>query len=109
MNHSTTVLGKDNSNADNNAFFSAIAASLGQHGVPGISGSAPEGGEKKRKKRAADPNAPKRTLTPFFLYMHHNRPIIAEELGSDAKPKEVQSEGTKRWAEMPDSQKEVCF
>ncbi|KAL4806881.1 hypothetical protein BDV18DRAFT_138381 [Aspergillus unguis] len=107
MNHATTVLGKDSPNADNAAFFSAIAASLGQSGLLNAAAPAPEAGDKKRKKRAADPNAPKRTLTPFFLYMHHNRPIIAEELGSEAKPRDVQAEGTKRWAEMPDSQKEV--
>lgn len=59
------------------------------------------------KKRQRDPNAPKRALTPFFLYMHHNRARIAEELGPTARPKEVADEGTRRWTEMPEAQKEV--
>ncbi|KAH8700547.1 hypothetical protein BGW36DRAFT_374386 [Talaromyces proteolyticus] len=66
-----------------------------------------EGEKKKRKRVAHDPNAPKRALTPYFLYMSHNRAAIAEEMGSDAKPKDVAEEGTKRWAEMPESEKGV--
>jgi len=65
-------------------------------------------GDKKKRKRAPhDPNAPKRALTPYFLYMQHNRAQIAQELGTNAKPKDVADEGTRRWAEMPDAQKDV--
>lgn len=68
-----------------------------------------EGGDKRKRKRAPpDPNAPKRALTPFFLFMQHNRSKIADELGPQARPKEVADEGTKRWATLPESQKEVC-
>ncbi|QGA20550.1 hypothetical protein EYB26_008256 [Talaromyces marneffei] len=67
-----------------------------------------ETGEKKKRKRAPpDPNAPKRALTPYFLYMQHNRSLIANELGPDAKPKDVADEGTIRWANMSIEEKEV--
>ncbi|KAL4763402.1 uncharacterized protein BDW70DRAFT_131656 [Aspergillus foveolatus] len=109
INHTNAVLGQDNANVDISAITNTLAASLRDTGVLAAAGtgSGAESGEKKKRKRRADPNAPKRTLTPFFLYMHHNRARIAEELGPDAKPKDVSNEGTRRWAEMPDSQKEV--
>jgi len=66
------------------------------------------GGPKKRKRAPADPNAPKRALTPYFLYMQHNRSKIAEDLGGDARPKDVADEGTRRWQSMEPAQKEVC-
>lgn len=69
-------------------------------------GARSEAGGKKRK-RTHDPNAPKRALTPFFLYMQNNRSKIAGDLGSDVKPKDVSDEGTRRWQEMPAAQKEV--
>ncbi|KAL4884546.1 hypothetical protein BJY04DRAFT_182778 [Aspergillus karnatakaensis] len=112
ITHSNTVLGLENTNVDIAAVTSTIAASLEKNALPGAHASTPapevaDAGGKKKRKRVADPNAPKRTLTPFFLYMHHNRQHIAADLGSDAKPKDVSSEGTRRWAEMPDNQKEV--
>lgn len=65
---------------------------------------APE--KKERKKRQHDPNAPKRPLTPFFLYMQTARPIIAKDLG-DVPKGEVSSEGTKRWTDMAPKDKAV--
>ncbi|KAJ5543455.1 Urease beta subunit [Penicillium sp. DV-2018c] len=65
------------------------------------------GGPKKRKRAPVDPNAPKRALTPYFLYMQHNRSKIAADLGEDARPKDVADEGTRRWQNMEDSQKEI--
>ncbi|KAF7116997.1 hypothetical protein CNMCM5793_005644 [Aspergillus hiratsukae] len=89
-----------------------ITAALLENGVLGLRSSSPgaksEAGDKKKRKRAPpDPNAPKRALTPYFLYMQHNRPLIAQEMGPSARPKDVSDEGTRRWSEMPDSQKEV--
>lgn len=66
-----------------------------------------EAGEKKRKRAPPDPNAPKRALTPYFLFMQHNRAKIAADLGAKAKPKDVADEGTKRWQEMSSLEKEV--
>ncbi|KAJ6000523.1 hypothetical protein N7481_000932 [Penicillium waksmanii] len=70
---------------------------------PGVKSEAP----KKRKRAPVDPNAPKRALTPYFLYMQHNRGKIANDLGDNARPKEVADEGTHRWQNMPDEEKEV--
>ncbi|KAK4862666.1 hypothetical protein LT330_002799 [Penicillium expansum] len=74
-------------------------------GSPGAKSEA--GGPKKRKRAPVDPNAPKRALTPYFLYMQHNRSKIADDLGNDARPKDVADEGTRRWQSMEDTQKEV--
>ena len=70
---------------------------------------AEEGGKKKRKRMPHDPNAPKRALTPYFLYMQSARTQIAKELGDQAKPKEVADEGTRRWQAMPQVDKSVSY
>lgn len=63
--------------------------------------AAPAADEKKeRKKRTHDPNAPKRPLTPYFLYMQTARPIIANDLGPEAPKGAVQEEGQRRWSTM---------
>jgi len=64
-------------------------------------------GKKKRKRTPHDPNAPKRALTPYFLYMQSARATIAKELGDSAKPKEVADEGTRRWTEMSPAEKSM--
>ncbi|KAG5913802.1 hypothetical protein E4U53_004772, partial [Claviceps sorghi] len=61
--------------------------------------------KKERKKRTHDPNAPKRPLTPYFLYMQHARSIIANDLGTEAPKGAVQEEGQRRWANMSPSEK----
>lgn len=63
--------------------------------------------KKERKKRSHDPNAPKRPLTPYFLYMQTARPIIANDLGVDAPKGAVQEEGQRRWAAMTAQEKNV--
>ena len=62
--------------------------------------------KKERKKRSHDPNAPKRPLTPYFLYMQTARPIIASDLGQGAPKGAVQEEGQRRWAVMGSSEKQ---
>ena len=66
-------------------------------------------GKKKRKRAKHDPNAPKRALTPYFLYMQTARSQIAKELGDNAKPKEVADEGTRRWGGMKEADKMVLL
>lgn len=78
---------------------------LGRLASPGVKS---EAGDKKKKKRAHDPNAPKRALTPYFLFMQSNRSRIAAELGPNASAAEVNEEGLRRWTNMQDSEKEVC-
>lgn len=68
-------------------------------------GAAPD--KKERKKRQHDPNAPKRPLTPFFLYMQTARPIIATDLGSEVAKGAVSAEGTRRWKEMAEGDRTV--
>ncbi|KAJ4137455.1 high mobility group protein [Fusarium equiseti] len=62
--------------------------------------------KKERKKRTIDPNAPKRPLTPYFLYMQHARSIIANDLGTEAPKGAVQEEGQRRWAHMGPHEKQ---
>lgn len=63
--------------------------------------------KKEKKKRVHDPNAPKRPLTPFFLYMQTARPIIAADLGPDQPKKAVGVEGVRRWKEMAEGDKQL--
>jgi hypothetical protein len=62
--------------------------------------------KKERKKRVHDPNAPKRPLTPYFLYMQTARPIIASDLGAEAPKGAVQEEGQRRWGSMSPAEKQ---
>ena len=63
--------------------------------------------KKERKKRVHDPNAPKRPLTPYFLYMQTARPIISNDLGPEAAKGAVQEEGQRRWSSMDAHEKSV--
>ncbi|OAQ96103.1 hypothetical protein LLEC1_08067 [Akanthomyces lecanii] len=101
------LLGEQVGNLDeaiNNSFDPAAAAALmlpvGELGVP------PVEEKKERKKRTHDPNAPKRPLTPYFLYMQHARSIIANDLGAEAPKGAVQEEGQRRWANMTPHEKQ---
>ncbi|KAK2786900.1 hypothetical protein FQN52_007644 [Onygenales sp. PD_12] len=110
INHANTVLNRGPSTLDLGGITSSLLENHILSGGRGLSPSArPEtaAGKKKRKRAPHDPNAPKRALTPYFLYMQHNRAAIAQELGENARPKEVADEGTRRWAEMPDDEKQV--
>ncbi len=91
------------------ASMQSLVASL--DGIGGqLSDLLPHGEEKKeRKKRTHDPNAPKRPLTPYFLYMQTARPIIANDLGADAPKGAVQEEGQRRWASMSPGEKVVSL
>lgn len=95
--HQTSLLlGEQVGEAPANLFENAI-----------LPGDASGGDEKKeRKKRTHDPNAPKRPLTPYFLYMQHARSIIANDLGQEAPKGAVQEEGQRRWANMGPSEKQ---
>ena len=76
---------------------------------PFTEGSAVKATDKKeKKKRIHDPNAPKRPLTAFFLFMKTARGVIATELGPEAKPKDVSETGTARWGAMSPGSKRVC-
>ena len=112
INHANTVLapgrgGALDANLTNILTDSGLLS--GQQAAAVVAGvTEPEAeGKKKRKRTPHDPNAPKRALTPYFLYMQSARSQIAKELGDQAKPKEVADEGTRRWTEMPQNEKAV--
>ncbi|RDA90752.1 hypothetical protein CP533_2975 [Ophiocordyceps camponoti-saundersi (nom. inval.)] len=79
-----------------NSFENAAAQLL----IPMPEVAAPVEEKKERKKRTHDPNAPKRPLTPYFLYMQNARSVIAEDLGENCPKGAVQDEGQRRWANM---------
>jgi hypothetical protein len=110
INHANTVLNPGRAGTlDLNLTTTLLDSGLLTHRAPspGMKQEAPAETKKKRKRAAHDPNAPKRALTPYFLYMQSARPQIAQELGSNAKPKEVADEGTRRWSIMPEADKNV--
>lgn len=116
INHANTVLapgrgGELNSNLTNILSESGLLNAQGGLSSVGISEEVIAGaeGKKKRKRVPHDPNAPKRALTPYFLYMQSARQQIAKELGENAKPKEVADEGTRRWGDMPPAEKAVSL
>lgn len=71
------------------------------------SSTAAAGGKVERKKRLHDPNAPKRPLTPFFLFMQTARSVITKDFGENPAKGAISAEGTRRWQEMPPKDKIV--
>ena len=108
--HTNTVIGKG---PGSSLELLNLANPLGDNGIFGGQRAATPGpptevgdGKKPKTRRPHDKNAPKRALTPFFLYMQTARPVLAA-----AKPKatakEIADEGTKRWQQMEDEEKAV--
>ena len=56
-----------------------------------------------------DKNAPKRPVTPYFLYMQTMRGEIANEMPPGHTAKQVNEEGTRRWVNMPEAEKKVSL
>jgi hypothetical protein len=84
-----------------------VAPDDGQSDALALAMSSLEGGDEKkgRKRRTHDPNAPKRPLTPYFLYLQYARSVIATDLGPTAPKGAVQAEGLRRWNTMGASEK----
>lgn len=64
----------------------------------------------KRKPRTVkpkDPNAPKRPLTAYLLYLEEMRPIIQQDLGEGQKRGDISAEGTKRWHLLTSDEQQV--
>ncbi|TKA79523.1 hypothetical protein B0A49_01089 [Cryomyces minteri] len=51
--------------------------------------------------------APKRPLTPYFLFIKHVRAVVRKELGENAGAQKVAEECAIRWTRMPDEDKEL--
>ena len=60
----------------------------------------------KRKRKPHDPNAPKRALTSYFLFMQHNKPAI-KELHPDWTAQQVSDESERRWSNINDKERQV--
>jgi hypothetical protein len=103
VTHTDTVLGRAPGSA---LELKTLGDSILDNGLPLQRGATPGAltdagdGKKKRKRAPHDKNAPKRPLTPYFLYMQDARPTIAKDMPSTAAPKDIAEEGTKRWANM---------
>lgn len=108
LEHANSVINGGSATID----IPALPVGLSSHFDLGMRATSPgakseAGGPKKRKRAPVDPNAPKRALTPYFLFMQSNRAQIAQDLGPNVKPKEVADEGTRRWQNMEPKEKEV--
>ena len=121
INHANTVLGPGSRGPTLDSGLTTILLDGGLLGQTNAraptppAGAAPDQPDKKRKRKRAppDPNAPKRALTPYFLFMQTARAKILGELqaadGENVKPKQVADEGTKRWGAMSDAEKSVGY
>ena len=109
--HTDTVLGRGNASSLEQLNISNPLG--GENGLFGGRAPTPApttevaGDGKKRKRAPHDKNAPKRALTPFFLFLQTERPKLALEMGQGYTAKEVQDEGGKRWREMSEEDKQV--
>ncbi len=107
ITHTDTVLGRA---PGSSLELKGLPEKFLENGLFGQRGATPAAaietgdGKKKRKRAPHDKNAPKRPLTPYFLYMRSARPVIAADMPSNAAPKDIADEGTRRWANMPEDQ-----
>ncbi|KAL9046237.1 MAG: hypothetical protein Q9214_000879 [Letrouitia sp. 1 TL-2023] len=107
--HTSAVIGKGpNSSLE----LLNLANPLGENGLfsgrlatPGPTGEQTEG--KKRKRAPHDKNAPKRPVTPYFLYMQTARPLIGNQMEPGYTAKQVADEGTRRWNAMGQKEKDL--
>lgn len=111
--HTDTVIGRGNASSLEQLNISNPLSGenvlFGQRGLtPAPTVEAPPE-NKKRKRAPHDKNAPKRALTPFFLYLQGSRQALAAELGPGKTAKEVQDEGGRRWRGMNDEDKKVSL
>ena len=105
LRQTNLLLGFGDGPLDNAVEFGGLEGMVNLLPATGLVPMPAEEPKKERKKRHHDPNAPKRPLTPYFLYMQTARPIIAADLGSDAAKGAVQEEGQRRWGTMSQAEK----
>ncbi|KAF8860082.1 hypothetical protein BDZ45DRAFT_672801 [Acephala macrosclerotiorum] len=116
IKHTNAVLGEHGAGLDvdtalaklgENPLFKLADADRAASPAKSVAAADVPADKKERKKRQHDPNAPKRPLTPFFLYMQTARPIIAADLGADVAKGAVSNEGTRRWGTMAQEDKQL--
>ena len=114
IKHTNAYLGEHGAGLEVETALSRLGDNPLLGGLGGFRGAtpaqvAPVDAKKEKKKRVHDPNAPKRPLTPYFLYMQTARPIIAEDLGPEVAKGAVSNEGVRRWKDMADEDKQVSI
>lgn len=70
-------------------------------GLSAVAGALPGAQQpgQKRKRKPHDPNAPKRALTSYFLFMQSNKPQI-KEANPNWSAQQVSEESERRWANI---------
>ena len=63
---------------------------------------------KKKRKRAKDPNAPKRPIPAYVLFVKSQYQKIAED-NPELKPKDVMVILGAHWRDLTDTQKQVVY
>lgn len=112
IKQTNAVLGEHGASLDVESALSRLGDNPLLGGLSGLRAASPAKSvtaeaKKEKKKRVHDPNAPKRPLTPYFLYMQTARPIIAVDLGPDVAKGAVSAEGVRRWNNMVATDKQV--
>merc|ERR1712024_303195 len=64
----------------------------------------PKKGEEKKQRKKKDPNAPKRPMSAYFLFMNENRPTVRRD-NPDASIGEVAKILGKMWGEIEPEEK----
>lgn len=109
INHTNSVtdsseaLSHENLNVLNNLMTIAHAASPDNAKEEDVT----EKGKRKRKSKPKDPNAPKRPLTAYLLYLEDKRPEIQKDLGEGQKRGDISAEGTRRWHGLDEAAQQV--
>lgn len=80
----------------------------GTNDTPHDKGSGKSGKGERKRKRERDPNAPKRPMTAYFMFLSETRPEIVKALGEGSR-KAVSEECARRWHNLSEEDKAVCF
>lgn len=75
---------------------------------PKLGAAADNKAKPKKQKKPRDPNAPKKPVTAFFLYLAENREATAKQMPPDTKPGEIQNRNKEIWNTLPKEEQDVC-
>jgi HMG (high mobility group) box len=106
ISHFNTLLPENHPGRLSLPFFTSFDNSTGA-GLGGRNDSPAAEANQKKKRKPHDPNAPKRALTSYFLFMQHNKPQIKEQ-HPDWDAKQVAEESERRWNNISEAEKQVC-
>ena len=106
INHSNSVLGGDlaiNHEALNllNNDFTTVKQEDDAAAANGAKG------KRKRNAKPKDPNAPKRPITAYLLFLETERANIQQSLGPEQKRGDISVEGTRRWHALDPAEQQV--